>query len=209
MHDLANWLWRSCAAVVGIALLGFAAEIFIAYLRTPTLISGPLTNAALTARDLSTPGAGLTTITQEVAKKLYFKPFEPGTRKLRLMDLAKWALSPRASKDDPLTLFLNLLYYGRSPEGTEVTGLADAARTYYGKAVADLSETEHCSLIAMPITPENFHVLTHPVANRERTRRIFKVVPGEDASKGLLDQFYGPLPNETQQGLALQGTRRG
>ncbi len=219
-------LFRLCAAAVGLGLLWFAGDIVIAYLRTPSLVSGPLKSAALTARDLSpwqlkallavedpkfyehdgidlrTPGAGLTTITQGVAKKLYFKPFKPGIRKLRLMALAKWALSPRVSKDDQLTLFLNLLYYGRSQEGREVIGLADAARTYYGKAVADLSETEYCSLIAMHIAPENFHVLTHPEANRERTRRILKVVTGEYAPKGLMDQYYGPLPVETQPGLA-------
>lgn len=33
--------------------------------------------------DLKTPGAGLTTITQVLVKKLYFKEFKPGLRKIK------------------------------------------------------------------------------------------------------------------------------
>jgi len=203
----------------------FAVDIMIARADTPELVREALKSAEITVKDLSpwqlqallavedpkfydhhgidlkTPGAGLTTITQGIAKKLYFKPFRPGIRKLRLMALARWVVDPLVSKDDQLTLFLNVLWYGKK-DGQEIIGLSAAARAYYGKTVGQLAETEYLSLIAMINAPLNFHVLEQPEANRERVARIQKVLSGEYQPKGLMDMYYGPLPEKSQNGLA-------
>lgn len=203
----------------------FAADIMIARANTPRIVGTALRSAEITVKDLSpwqlqallavedpkfydhrgidlkTPGAGLTTITQSIAKKLYFKPFRPGIRKLRLMALARWVVDPLVSKDDQLTLFLNLPWYGKK-DGQDIVGLSAAARAYYGKTVGQLAEAEYLSLIAMIIAPLNFHVLEQPEANRERVARIQKMLSGEYQPKGLMDMFYGPLPEKSQKGLA-------
>ncbi|MDY0059389.1 MAG: transglycosylase domain-containing protein [Myxococcota bacterium] len=148
--------------------------------------------------DLSTPGGGLTTITQAVAKKLYFHPFEPGLRKLELMLLARWVVHPLVSKEDQISLFVNLIYLGRH-EGRAVVGFGDAAGAYFGKSVHDLSEDEYLALVAMPIAPTTFHLRDHAEANAERVRRIRLLLDGKYRPRGLMDQYYGPLDEETRQ----------
>jgi len=151
--------------------------------------------------DLETPGAGITTITQGLAKRLYFHPFKPGFRKLKLMLIARYVLDPALSKDEQLELFLNHVYLGTSA-GKPVIGLGAAAREYYHKPFQDLDGQEYLSLVAMIIAPNTFHVLHHPETNAERTRRIQKVVSGEYKPRSLMDLYYGELDPETQKGLA-------
>ena len=55
--------------------------------------------------DLSSPGAGKTTITQSLAKRIAFDHFEPGLKKIRQTGYAI-GLSGVLKKDEILTLFL-------------------------------------------------------------------------------------------------------
>ena len=48
--------------------------------------------------DLSTPGAGITTITQGMVKYLYFENFKPGVAKLRQSLIAVFAVNALISK---------------------------------------------------------------------------------------------------------------
>jgi membrane peptidoglycan carboxypeptidase len=51
--------------------------------------------------DLSTPGAGMTTLTQGLVKLLYFpEGFHPGIAKIRQTLIARYALNAIVSKDD-------------------------------------------------------------------------------------------------------------
>jgi membrane carboxypeptidase/penicillin-binding protein len=150
--------------------------------------------------DFKTPGQGITTLTQGLAKQLYFNPFRPGISKLRLILLARFALDPLVSKDDQLRLFVNRVYLG-NVAGKSVEGFEDAAQAYYRKSFKQLSDGEYLSLVAMVIAPDNFSVLKHPAANAERVRRIRLLLSGEYKPKGLMDLYYGPLDEETQKGL--------
>ena len=143
--------------------------------------------------DLSTPGGGLTTISQAIVKKLYFTHFKPGLAKIRQSLIARFVVDKRISKDEQLTLFVNLMFFG-AVDGSPVVGLAAAVNTYYQLPVEGLSEDQYISLIAMLVIPGTFHLLDHPEWNRERSRRIKLLIAGEYTPKGLMDQFYGPLP---------------
>ena len=151
--------------------------------------------------DLKTPGAGLTTITQGLVKMYYFAHFKPGIAKIKQTLIARYALDPLVSKDDQLTLFINRINLG-SAEGKPVNGFAAAARAYYHKTVAELSEYEYLSLVAMIVAPQNFHLVARPAANAERTRRLARVVSGEYKPRQLMDIYYGKLDAETREGLA-------
>jgi len=151
--------------------------------------------------DLKTPGAGLTTITQGIGKKIYFKKFRPGIRKIKLMLLSRFALDPCVSKEDQLTIFMNVIYMGRGKEGP-VTGFAGAAREYFKKEFTALSYDEYLSLVAMVIAPNNFHVINRPKSNKKRVERMKKVISGQYKPKGLMDLYYGELEEEEKDGLA-------
>lgn len=145
--------------------------------------------------DLSTPGAGLTTITQAITKKLYFENFKPGFEKLKQSLVAWFVVDKMVSKDDQLNLFINLMYFG-SVDGKPVVGLESAAKTYYGQTVSKLSEEQYISLIAMLVAPDTFHIINHPAWNTDRTNRIRDLISGKYKPKGLMDQFYGELPKD-------------
>jgi membrane carboxypeptidase/penicillin-binding protein len=86
--------------------------------------------------DLSTPGAGLTTITQGLVKQLYFERFTPGFAKLKQSLIAIFALDALVSKDTQLQLFINTVYLGEN-EGQSVNGFAQGAQAYFGKRFED------------------------------------------------------------------------
>ena len=58
--------------------------------------------------DYDTKGAGLTTITQAVVKKLYFIHFTPGFKKIEQSLIARYAVHPAVPKEVQLTAFLNV-----------------------------------------------------------------------------------------------------
>lgn len=145
--------------------------------------------------DLTTPGAGLTTITQAITKKLYFDHFKPGLAKIRQSLIARFVVNDMIPKDDQLTLFINTMHFG-TVDGKPITGLASAAAAYYHQSVEALTEDQYISLIAMLVAPGAFHLIDHPEWNRERTHRIKALMAGRYTPRGLMDQYYGRLPGE-------------
>jgi membrane peptidoglycan carboxypeptidase len=145
--------------------------------------------------DLSTPGAGLTTITQAIVKKLYFDSFKPGIAKIKQSLIARFVVHELIQKDDQLTLFLNTMYFG-NVDGKPVVGIESAANAYYHHPVNKLTEDQFISLIAMLVAPKTFHIKEHPEWNLDRTNRIKALIAGDYKPKGLMDQFYGKLPQE-------------
>lgn len=138
--------------------------------------------------DLATPGAGMTTITQGLVKLLYFPDgFHPGVAKIRQTLIAQYALDALASKDDQLRLFLNITYFGHQ-DGRAIYGFADAARTYYEKEFASLTDDEFLALVAMPIGPNAFKPGTD--ASTERMERIRRYLSGAYQPSGVLDVEY-------------------
>ncbi len=66
--------------------------------------------------DLSTLGAGLTTISQSVSKRLGFDEFRPGIGKIRQTGFAL-GLESQLSKEQILALFLDTVEMGRGDNG--------------------------------------------------------------------------------------------
>ncbi len=151
--------------------------------------------------DLGTPGAGLTTITQALAKIFYFREFKPGFAKLKQTLVARYALHPLVSKQDQLELFFNYAYLGHCG-GADVRGFAAAARCYYRKDFSRLREDEYLSLVAMLIAPDAFSPVLNPRANRERVERIKKLLAGEYSPVHHMDVYYGPVDPATRTALA-------
>jgi membrane peptidoglycan carboxypeptidase len=145
--------------------------------------------------DLSTPGAGLTTITQAIVKKLYFEEFKSGIAKIKQSLIARFVVNDLIPKNDQLNLFINVMYFGKV-DGNPVVGLESAANAYYSQPIKDLTEERYISLIAMLVMPGTFHIIDHPEWNRDRTNRIKALIAGKYNPKGLMDQFYGKLPQE-------------
>lgn len=138
--------------------------------------------------DLTTPGAGYTTITQGLVKHLYFEHFRPGLAKWK-QSLIALVLDHQVSKQDQLQLYLNSVYLGNW-QGREVHGFDAAARDYFNKSFAQLTDDEYLSLVAMVVGPNDFHVRNHPDRNADRVARIQRLLSGACRPAGMADVYY-------------------
>ena len=139
--------------------------------------------------DFASPGQGMTTITQGLVKRFYFHPSRPGFAKIEQSLIARFVLHPYADKDQQLALFLNHAYFGHL-DGREVTGFADAARTWFDTEFRALTEDQFIALVAMIIGPNALDPKRHLDANRERVARIRQLLAGECRPSGVFDPWY-------------------
>lgn len=136
--------------------------------------------------DFSTPGAGITTLSQSLGKRIFFERFRPGFPKGELIVLTRFALYPKVDKLRTLRAFLATAYFGHR-DGRAVIGIGSAARAWYGKPLAALSDREYLSLIAMGPAPKKLDSMRHPAANADRVARIERLIAGHCTPAGLRD----------------------
>jgi monofunctional glycosyltransferase len=98
---------------------------------------------------------GRSTITQQVAKNLYFRTERSPLRKLEELIVAR-RLERFLTKDRILEIYLNIAELGPGIFGAEA-----AARHYFGRSAAELSREQAAALAA---------TLPHPLTSNPRTR---------------------------------------
>lgn len=123
--------------------------------------------------DFSSKGAGTTTLTQSLAKRLGFKKFTPGIGKIRQSGFAL-GLDSMLSKHQQVALFLNTAEMGKGPDGW-ITGFHNAAEIIYQKSVSKLDESEFNAMVAVLIAPSQFRLSVPDAALEERVARITKL----------------------------------
>ncbi len=109
---------------------------------------------------------GGSTITQQLAKNLYFGTRKTPVRKLRELVVTRW-LEEDLSKARILALYLNVIEWGDGVYGCEA-----AAQHWYGKPAAQLSETEAASLAAMIPNPRRINPRVSAARHERATRRV-------------------------------------
>jgi monofunctional biosynthetic peptidoglycan transglycosylase len=129
---------------------------------------------------------GGSTITQQLAKNLFFGTRKSLVRKVREMVVTTWMESD-LSKRRILELYLNLIEWGDGIYGAEA-----AARRYYGKAAADLDVDEAAGLAAMIPNPRVINPLTAPARHARATKRVLWLM----ASAGFLERTAAGLGSE-------------
>ncbi len=151
---------------------------------------------------------GGSTITQQLAKNLYFGTAKTPLRKLRELVVARW-LEQDLTKPRILSLYLNVIEWGDGIYGCE-----EAARRWYGKPAAALTETEAAGLAAMIPNPRRLNPAVNAARHERATRRVLWLMAqagylGRDtASLGAEpppeevpedDEAEGPAPGPTPQ----------
>ncbi|HPF22706.1 MAG TPA: transglycosylase domain-containing protein [Hyphomonas sp.] len=127
--------------------------------------------------DLSNKGAGLTTMTQSLSKRLAFREFRPGFRKIRQTGYAI-GLESRLSKSDILTLWLDTVPMGRDADGVWTTGFDTAGEAFFGKPLPGLTREEFIELTAVPIAPGRLSPLRRGPDFDARVQRITRLANG-------------------------------
>lgn len=101
---------------------------------------------------------GASTITQQVARNFYLTNERTLTRKFNEALLA-YKIEKNLTKDQILELYFNQIYLGQRSYG-----FTAAAKTYFNKAVEDLTLAEAAILAGLPKAPSSFN----PIVNPER-----------------------------------------
>jgi monofunctional biosynthetic peptidoglycan transglycosylase len=109
---------------------------------------------------------GGSTITQQLAKNLYFGTRKSLLRKARELVVAR-RLEAELTKARILALYLNLIEWGDGVYGCEA-----AARHWYGKAASDLSAGEAAGLAAMIPNPRRLNPRVNAARHERATRRV-------------------------------------
>jgi 1A family penicillin-binding protein len=114
--------------------------------------------------------SGASTVTQQLARNLYFDPQERASRnplrKIREAALAL-RLDRSLSKDQILEQFLNRAYFGNLAYGVEA-----ASRTYFGKSARDLDLAESALLAGLLQSPAIYDPFTKMDAAKSRQRTV-------------------------------------
>src|SRR5687767_14326717 len=75
--------------------------------------------------DISTPGTGVTTISQGLVTMYYFDNLKPGIQKIKQTLIARFAFDIMTPKDTILKLFINDVYLGQH-NGKAINGFENA-----------------------------------------------------------------------------------
>jgi monofunctional biosynthetic peptidoglycan transglycosylase len=109
---------------------------------------------------------GGSTITQQLAKNLFFTTRKTLTRKLRELVAARW-MEEDLPKRRILELYLNVIEWGDGIYGCEA-----AARRWFGKPAADLDEEEAAGLAGMIPNPRRINPLVDRARFARARRRV-------------------------------------
>ncbi|HSI77748.1 MAG TPA: transglycosylase domain-containing protein [Lunatimonas sp.] len=139
--------------------------------------------------DMTTPGTGVTTLSQGLVKMFYFDEFNPGIKKIKQTLIARFAFDPLTPKDTILQLFINHAYMGQR-DGKPLHGFGPAAEYYFGKSFNSLSEDEYLALIAMIRAPSRFNYHSQRAENDLRVSRIKNYLAGNYIPKTNSDWLY-------------------
>ena len=114
--------------------------------------------------------SGASTITMQVARMLFLDRAKVWRRKIRETLLAV-ELEKRHSKQQILTLYCNLTYFGHGNYGVE-----SASRYYFGKPSAELTYSEAATLVAIVPSPSVWTPYLRPEIVRTRRDAILRML---------------------------------
>jgi len=122
---------------------------------------------------------GGSTLTQQLAKNLFFTPEKTLLRKFKEA-LAAFSLELRLSKDQILEMYLNEVYLGQ--EGSvAIHGIAEAANTFFGKRLTDLSVAESAMIAGIVKAPSYFAPRRHLTRAQRRKEVVLAAMHDNDA----------------------------
>ena len=109
---------------------------------------------------------GGSTITQQLARRLYLSPERTLKRKIQEAMLAEW-LELRLTKNQILARYLNSAYFGDGAYGAD-----SAALRYFGKSVEQLSLSEAAMLAGLIMAPSALEPDRNPARAQERANAV-------------------------------------
>ncbi len=113
---------------------------------------------------------GGSTLTQQVAKNIYFSNDQNFVRKVGELFVA-YNLEKIYSKDEILELYVNVIYYG---DGNY--GIKEASENYFGKLPSELSYDEATLLAGLPQAPSAYALSTNYERAKQRQAEVIEAL---------------------------------
>lgn len=125
---------------------------------------------------------GGSTITQQLAKNLFYSPQRTFGRKLKEA-LAAMVLEAKYRKQDILESYLNEIYLGQAGF-VSIYGVSEAAHRYFGKPLPELSVAETALIAGLIKGPNTYAPTKHPALSTQRRDVVLRLL----RDQGLLDE---------------------
>ncbi len=130
---------------------------------------------------------GGSTITQQVIKNITNETKQTATRKIKEIMRAV-AMERQLSKDEILTMYLNIVYFANNCYGVEA-----ASNTYFNKDASQLSLQEAATIVGITQYPSEYDPIAHPDKALERRN----IVLGKMRELGYIsDEQYAQAVSE-------------
>jgi penicillin-binding protein 1B len=113
---------------------------------------------------------GGSSITQQLVKNFFLKPDRTWKRKLSEAYMSV-ILEQRLSKEEIMAMYCNQIYLGQRG-GFSINGFGEAARSYFGKDVSQLSLQESALLAGIIQSPNYYSPFTHADRAIERRNKV-------------------------------------
>lgn len=136
------------------------------YFQHPGIDIPGLLRAAILLVTTGRKEQGGSTITMQIARRVYLTRHKTFGRKLREILLAL-KINHKLSKQKILELYLNQIFLGN-----RAYGMAAAAEVYYGKPLKQLSLDEFAMLAGLPKAPSALNPLANPEAAKKRRDHV-------------------------------------
>jgi membrane peptidoglycan carboxypeptidase len=139
-------------------------------------------------------GSGGSSITQQLAKNVYFTPEERSNRSiLRKLKETFYALelTSRYGKEQVLSWYLNEISYGGLYYGVEA-----ASQGYFGKSAKDLTLAEAALLAGIPQSPAAFSPISDPERALERRDQVLDLMAQHESIQTGQNSHYVPALDE-------------
>ena len=138
------------------------------------MVGALVTNVAGDKRYLE----GGSTITQQLVKNIFLadvmaNPLEKSMRRKLTEQFMALVLERRASKDEILEFYLNEVYLGQRGSFA-IHGVAEGARLFFGRDVANLSLAEAATVAGVIHSPYNLSPFTAPQRAQDRRNVVLK-----------------------------------
>jgi penicillin-binding protein 1A len=131
---------------------------------------------------------GASTITQQLAKNLFFSFRRTYIRKFREL-LVAFQIESTFSKDEILEAYINQI-----PFGAREFGVEQAARAYLGKPASELSLAEAALLAGLPKSPTRYN----PYRHFERAKKRQKIVLNRMAAVGFITREEAAIAHRAE-----------
>lgn len=127
---------------------------------------GATVKYALSKIGMGSSNYGGSTITQQVIKNITNEKEKTSMRKIKEM-MRAIALENQLSKDEILTLYLNIVYFANNCYGVEA-----ASNAYFAKPAAELTIAEAASIAGITQYPAEYDPYVHPDNNIEKRNTV-------------------------------------